>query len=382
MTNRLARIDALRGVAILMVLQLHHLSSSRAYQHLGLPDWTGALLGGGRAGVDLFFVLSAYLLTSNLLRHRERPMLAPTFYLRRAFRILPMYLLLLTAGMSLATVLYSGGATPGAWLWRDRYPLWIYLTFQQNWVSGWQGYPVAQFFGPTWSLAVEEHFYLLLPLLATRLPPRRLAIVAAVWIIAALPIRALLFGDVSAVAAYAWTIGRMDTFGWGILLALVPMLWPDLPKRLDPAFAIKLGAMIFVVASTLSPELLPGMQETILYPSWTALASALATYGVVHRREASASGAVVRALEWCGRRCYSLYLIHMPVMGLVFLLAGKDRPLGVDASSFALLGLSAAISFALADVCYRRIELPFMTMAERFAPYRGQPTQRTSAATG
>ena len=380
MTSRLARIDALRGVAILLVLQLHHLSSSRAYAGLGLPNWALDLLGGGRAGVDLFFVLSAYLLTSNLLRHRDRPMLAQTFYLRRAFRILPMYAALLVVGLTAGFLYTRAGGSPDAWLWKDRYPLWAYLTFQQNWLYGLDGYPVAQFFAPTWSLAVEEHFYLFLPLLATRLAPRRLAQIAFVWVVVALPIRAVLFEHVSAMAAYAWTIGRIDSFGWGMLIALAPTLWPDLPQRLDPRLAIKAGIGVFVLSAILSPELMPGMQETVAFPSWTALSAALLTYGVTQAPASqTAPGRVAQTLAWFGQRCYSLYLVHMPVMGLVFLAAGRDRPLGVDPMAFVLLGLSAAISVALADACYRRIELPFMAMADRRAPYRGRALEAQPA---
>ena len=128
----------------------------------------------------------------------------------------------------------------------------------QNWRLGLDGHWSAQFFAPTWSLAVEEHFYLLLPLIATRLEPRRLAVVAIAWILLATPMRIFLLLEFGGIAPTTWTIARLDAFGWGILIALAPNLWPSLAKRFDPRLAIGAGSALFVIVVLFAPYLLPG----------------------------------------------------------------------------------------------------------------------------
>jgi peptidoglycan/LPS O-acetylase OafA/YrhL len=175
MTPHILRIDALRGIAILMVLQRHIFAGASAWEYLDLPTAAQHLLHAGTAGVDLFFVLSAYLLTANLLRSRDRPGVITRFFLRRALRILPMFLVLIFGGFAAEALWLSAGGSTQTWLWSGHYPLSTYLLFAQNWRFGLDGGFPGRFFAPTWSLAVEEHFYLLLPLLATRIEPRRLS---------------------------------------------------------------------------------------------------------------------------------------------------------------------------------------------------------------
>ena len=370
MQSRSVSIDALRGVAILAVLQLHLFATNHTYRFLELPQTVQQILGGGRAGVDLFFVLSAYLLTHNLIKHRDRAGLVPTFYLRRIFRIIPMYWLLLATGFALSALWSYAELPQRTFLWHDHYPLWTYLLFLQNWANGFAGEPVAHYFAPTWSLAVEEHFYLLLPLLATRLQPRALAGLAAVWIITALPIRMALESHVTIFAPYVFTIARLDSFGWGILIALTPQLWPQLVGRFDRRLCLAIGALIYVDVSLFSTEIKPGLYEMVGITTLTALASAILTFGVVHgAREATGDGRVTRFLAWFGARCYSLYLVHMPILGLTFLAAGRLWP-GVESyTAIALCVIATGLTLIVASFCYRRIELPFIAMAERLAPY-------------
>ena len=370
MQSRSVSIDALRGVAILAVLQLHLFATNHAYWFLDLPRAVQQILGGGRAGVDLFFVLSAYLLTNNLIKHRGRAGLVPTFYLRRVFRIIPLYWLLLATGFSLSALWTLAELPQRTFLWHDHYPLWTYLLFLQNWANGFAGEPVAHYFAPTWSLAVEEHFYLLLPLLATRLQPRALAALAMIWVITALPIRMALESHVTTFAPYYFTIARLDSFGWGILIALTPQHWPDMVGRFDRRLCLAIGALIYVDVSLLSTEIKPGVYEMVGITTLTALASAILTFGVVHgAREATDDGRVTRCLAWFGARCYSLYLVHMPVLGLTFLAAGRLWPSVESYTALALCVVATGLTFVVANFCYRAIELPFIAMAERLAPY-------------
>lgn len=362
-----ARIDALRGVAILAVLQMHLLWKSQAYEFLGAPDWMREILGLGWAGVDLFFVLSAYLLTANLLRRRGEAGAVPAFYLRRACRILPMYLLAILAGFALEALWRAGGGSQQTWLWGDRYPLSTYLLFLQNWRIGLDDQFAAQFFAPTWSLAVEEHFYLVLPLIVTFLAPRRLALLAFAWIATAVPIRMALFDGVGHLAPAIWTIGRLDSFGWGMLIALAPGLWPQIVQRAPPRLAAPAGAAVFFAAMYLCANFLPGgLKNSAAVIAFTAFSAAMIAFGVAPADGPErASNGFASALAWCGERCFSLYLLHMPAIGLVFLAAGRLRPQVSSLADLGLVAIALAIVFLAADVCYRRIERPFIEWGAR-----------------
>ena len=191
-----------------------------------------------------------------------------------------------------------------------------------------------------------------------------------IWVITALPIRMALESHVTIFAPYVFTIARLDSFGWGILIALTPQLWPQLVGRFDRRLCLAIGALIYVDVSLLSTEIKPGLYEMVGITTLTALASAILTFGVVHGARATASdGRITRFLAWFGARCYSLYLVHMPVLGLTFLAAGRLWP-GVESyTAIALCVVATGLTLIVANFCYRRIELPFIAMAERLAPY-------------
>jgi peptidoglycan/LPS O-acetylase OafA/YrhL len=177
------------------------------------------------------------------------------------------------------------------------------------------------------------------------------------------------------LAPYTWTIARVDAFGWGILIALTPNLWPSLAKRFDPRLAIGAGSALFVVVVLFAPYLMPGgHSDNVFGAAWIGLAMALATFGVVNRgAEPRQSGPLMCGLAWCGARCYSLYLIHLPILGLIFLATGRpEKPRVEDLATLGLALLSLGLTFIIADICYRRVELPFMRLADRLAPNRGR----------
>lgn len=148
--------DALRGMAVLLVIGHHHFGLT-----LG---WTGP---------DIFFALSGYLLCGILLEQRTAPAYWRPFYARRAFRILPLYWLFLAVVCCFATTQES---------------VWTYLTFTQTFAWALRGSVEAPPVGITWTLAIEEQFYLLLPVMVRFIPPRKLpwallacAFAAPVW---------------------------------------------------------------------------------------------------------------------------------------------------------------------------------------------------------
>ncbi|MDE2362437.1 MAG: acyltransferase [Hyphomicrobiales bacterium] len=355
-------IDALRGAAVVAVLEYHYGSLFKLYAWLGAPAAIRTPLAYGYAGVDLFFVLSAYLLTMSLVRIRANQAAGArktaAFYVRRLFRIGPLYLVLL-ASAAVYEALASGRAeTPVA---LDRIaPLWRYMTFTQPYYLAqfpeWTGHYLA----PTYSLAVEEHFYLVLPLLVVLLSRDALKKLAILSLALAPLIRLRLSIEIGDLAAIAWPIARIDSFGWGVLVALAaPQDKPALEKLRVGALAAALLAFGYVLAAQRFG--LPYGHDV----GEAALSSALAALscGVLMWVLDSAPGAgslkpLVSALAWAGRRCFPIYLFQMPVIFVIADLRGTGSPNVESAADAGFMLLATIALLVLSDVTHRLIERP------------------------
>jgi peptidoglycan/LPS O-acetylase OafA/YrhL len=198
-------LDTLRGVAILGVLFLHGFFWPYSGLHFG--RWGRLWLNitqPGWLGVNLFFVLSGFLITGILLDSAARPDYYRRFYTRRALRILPAYYALLI-------VLWLLGQARGTYVGLG----FLYLANVTEFFG------VGQAYGPLWSLAVEEHFYLLWPTAVRRLSLAWVGILAAAIVVAVSILRAVgfLLGDTAGLASYTWYVA--DGLACGALIAVL-----------------------------------------------------------------------------------------------------------------------------------------------------------------
>ena len=218
--EKIREIDGLRAAAILLVVAWHYLGAPGGPQSL---PWR--LFIFGRSGVDLFFVLSGYLITSILLHNRSSPRYFSAFYGRRAFRILPVYAVML--------MIFFAARLPGAGrtLFDGPLPWWSYVLGIQNiWMSLYQSYGAVWLNG-TWSLAIEEQFYLLFPLIVFWLPPAWLPrFLAAMLIISPLG-RIISYEAGDRFSYYVLTPFRADILAVGGLIACWRFSGP-VPDRL------------------------------------------------------------------------------------------------------------------------------------------------------
>ncbi len=197
-------LDTIRGIAILGVLFCHGFEWQYGNLHFG--RWADGFIvasGFGWLGVNLFFVLSGFLITGILLDSKEKPEFYRRFYTRRALRILPAYYLLLALLLIL----------------RSSQPAFVGLSFVYL-ANVSELFGVATGYGPLWSLAVEEHFYILWPAFVRNLTKERLALLSCA-IVAGTPIlRAIGFirGD-GGLDWYTWFVA--DGLAAGSLLAIV-----------------------------------------------------------------------------------------------------------------------------------------------------------------
>src|SRR6266478_3335761 len=177
--GRIPELDGLRGLAILLVVLFHFITYSyHGPSHTALSYFT-KLFGLGWSGVDLFFVLSGFLIGGILLDVRESPRYFKTFYLRRFYRIIPVYYAWILFYIVIAAVagrfLTAQISHANNDLLGSRYWLLIQFLFLQNF-GILNSLPVIAgvWFWPTWSLAVEEQFYLIAPFVIRFLSKRTL----------------------------------------------------------------------------------------------------------------------------------------------------------------------------------------------------------------
>lgn len=361
--HRIAALDGLRGLAIGGVLW-HHLVESY------LPLGAGSVLGWVRAGsalcwsgVDLFFVLSGYLIGGILLDQRNSPRLAATFYVRRAARILPLYYVTLALCLGLVAAGYAGSS--------QLFSGWVYGTFLTNIafaaINRWDWAP----FSVLWSIAVEEQFYLAAPWIARWLPPRRvpgflIGLVVAAWMLRA---GILWLWPQDYLAHHVLMPARMDTLACGVLVAWL-VRQPDgasLARRLERTWGWWLAGAGAVFAVLTACHYLH-VTAVDLYAGYTLLALiyALLLFIVVAVRPPGLvrllSSAVPVSL---GRYAYFLYLWHMLIAGaLLAWLGGPGFQLN-SLASFAILGTALGATWLAAVVSWRVFEGPLVRLGHR-----------------
>ncbi|HVX93858.1 MAG TPA: acyltransferase [Polyangia bacterium] len=363
----LPALDGLRGLAILLVvahmLGLYDAPASASGRALSFFFATGWI------GVQLFFVLSGFLITGILLDTSEAPGALPAFYARRFLRIFPLYYGTLFVAF---VVLPAFGPVPAA-LEHDRAHqgwLWAYLA---NWLSTTDS--ASRAFPHFWSLAVEEQFYLLWPLALRGLSPQRCLSLGLGVAAAALGARVgLMAAGVSRGAIYTFSITRMDALALGGAAAALMRIPAWAAALVAARRRLPLAAVgVFVVGALVTRGYALGTFAggSVGY-SLLALSFTLAVLGAAGA-DVSASRSWFRAapLRTLGKYSYAIYVFHKPLHDF----AGKPllARLGVDAQRSALVattyvGAGLVVSFAAAYASYHLYEKHFLRWKARFVP--------------
>jgi peptidoglycan/LPS O-acetylase OafA/YrhL len=352
--DKIREIDGLRAIAILLVV---------AWHYLGAPDGPQALPWRlfifGRSGVDLFFVLSGYLITSILLNNRSSPRYFSAFYGRRAFRILPVYTVMLI-------VFFAGKLSGvGHTLFDGALPWWSYaLGIQNIFMSIHQSYGAIWLNG-TWSLAIEEQFYLLFPLIVLWLPRAWLPRFLVAMLIVSPLGRIVSYATGDRFSYYVLTPFRADILAIGGLIACSRFSGP-VPDRLR-----RFAKTTFAVTICAAPlfAFLVGQDSDFHMALWghTYLVALFgSTVFMVLENRNSASLAILRsrAAEFFARISYALYLVHVNVLIFVFWMFGT-HPTIKTIQGVALTALALAASALICFISYRYIEGPLIRMGHR-----------------
>jgi peptidoglycan/LPS O-acetylase OafA/YrhL len=368
-TGFLPALDGLRGIAIILVM-VHHFTVYRPTE--GLDKWVASIPLIGWAGVDLFFVLSGFLITGILIDTRGHQRYFTSFYARRTLRIFPLYylvlfltLVLLPLSVTLHDVLVGPYDLPPLW------PYWVYLS---NFSIADRGL-VHGLLDISWSLAVEEQFYLVWAVVIWLCPPRLLGPLCAAIIVAEPIARwTAIARGVEPLSIYVLTWFRLDGLATGSLLAWLMRrgAFPAL-DRLAPAATITLGAaLIAVIFLSGDGWWWHGQMQRWGYSIIALLGGALLVMAISrpedHFWPRALSAGWLRA---CGKYSYCMYLVHLPVQRAMSAYGFDPNELELVAPWIGqgMFYLAAGLpTFGISWVSWRIFEEPILRLKEKF-PY-------------
>ncbi len=349
-SGHINQLDGLRAIAIMMVLWVH----TGGY-FLLRDESSSALLNSfvlnGRSGVDLFFVLSGFLITGILLDTKQRMYYFPRFYWRRALRIWPVYYVFLCSALILHHRSLSRiGFAP-------------FALYYRNFLGG--DFASDIYFGQFWSLCVEEQFYLVWPLIIYFCPKQLRMPLIFVLFFAALFLRTyLLSHHTDTYLIYRLTYCRMDDLVAGAALAVL------IRHNVRPVFLNKLcwsatiigGIGLYFVGRVGSPG-----YEIRMYTVGLTFFALL--YGGVVGLCARGSGKIASALlsgsflRAISKRSYAMYVFHLvPLYAFYKLLANmRLLPLRVPLALLVIL-MIGLITYGMAWLSWRYLESPFLRL--------------------
>ena len=358
--KRMNQLDGVRGIAILLVLLWHYVACQVVAQPRSVMSYCNHALSLTWSGVDLFFVLSGFLITGILLDHRDTLNFFRVFYLRRVCRIFPLYFLLLSLYFCVrATPLFLAPAFQ--WLFREPFPLWSYVSFTQNVLMGLRGDFGANWLGVTWSLAVEEQFYLFVPLLVYFLP-RRVLVCVLVLIVSAAPLLRCASPGFHAYVNMPW---RSDSLLSGALLAVAVRWRPFVATvRLHRMILLALFVTMLFGAVVLTVRSSPLGAVSHL---WLAgLYSAFVLIAFLDRESWLSWFLGSRLLVLFGQISYGIYMVHQTVSGMLHGAFGHGTPQIRTASDAGLTVVALCLTLVLAILSYRFVESPLLRVGHRF----------------
>jgi peptidoglycan/LPS O-acetylase OafA/YrhL len=333
----------------------------------------------GWIGVQVFFVLSGFLITTLLLCEHERFARVDlrAFWVRRALRIWPLYYFVVAIGFGLIPMLGAGTA-PGTWrsLYGDHLP--AFLCFLGNWSMILRGPPPSDSITVLWSVCVEEQFYVFVPLLIALVGPRwRVPVVAALIALVVAGRYIMAASGVEGVALVYNSLANFDALLAGVLLALVDRRSPVIGRR------TWLWRLLFVAGGIVIAAVPLGQGgpwrvafDRVLIWAWAVAFVVLAAaprepWTAVLRRP---------SVVWLGRISYGLYMFHEIAIGLVrWLGAGIPSFTGRE---FVLAVLRPAVTIALAAASYYGLERPFLRFKRRWTRVPSKPIDASDESRG
>jgi peptidoglycan/LPS O-acetylase OafA/YrhL len=355
----ISEFDGLRALAVILVFLNHF-----APQTISQFDFLRRV---GWVGVDLFFVLSGFLITGILLDSRCKPGYYRRFYWRRSLRIFPLYYALLTF-MFIKMAVVTGGHEFSAMVSEWGSPLWLYA-YLGNVKTALTNISPPSYFTPMWSLHVEEQYYLIFPFLVYRVSERNLRRTLIAVVIAAPLLRLALwrFDPTKPLLQYMLLPCRMDGLGFGALIALQyrsltqgarGVMLRRRPLALSGFVLLALACIVFQVGGG---EFNTALERTIGYTLFAAAFACFVLWIVLYRGDRSTAWLNSPPLQFLGRISYGIYLLQLPAAWLVHLMI---LPSSQETIPHSIVVWGSCV--ALATVSWYLMEQPILELKERF----------------
>jgi len=332
--SRISSLDVFRGIAIIVVV-LYHFHETLSF---------------GKIGVDLFFVISGFLVGGILIREfdKNQGINIPRFILQRGFKIWPSYFFLLIFGAAVAVLFYRNSHPEQIIPFNDSAR---YVFFFQNYVP----LPEHWSFDHVWSLCVEEHFYIMLPVVlflihkfvSNKNRTKALYIMVFTAIILGMAFKYYSLYYTESRDTYLRTQNRIDALGWGVLLYLIITNYAEKLKQIKHFYVISLaGLLIFALAIFVGNHTTSEKYHGIILHSAIAFSFFLLILGVYHMDFSK-----FYFLRTIGYFSYNWYLWHPIFVSMV-----SDR-IGVGITG---LMIYIVLSFSMAILTTILIEEPFL----------------------
>jgi peptidoglycan/LPS O-acetylase OafA/YrhL len=351
-------LDGLRGVAILLVVFLHNFR----FMNYFFFGWLG---------VDLFFVLSGFLITEILLKTLHHPHFFRNFYMRRILRIFPLYYFTLIFSFFLLPYIIPSYINMSYYT-NNQFWLWTYL---QNWL-----YIFKEPFGTpmllhTWSLAVEEQFYLIWPVVIFLIrKPRVLLITVSVVLVLVGFARFMTWEynvrDLSYASLYTFT--RIDGLCIGAMLALLMQINPAFLKKHTTLIVLLMAAVNFGFYFLNDQH-----SFTLPYLAFVGYTTFAVLFGILVFEAATGGVKIINfifnntILRFFGKISYGLYVFHWPVYILLFSFFQKHifnkTPMTSVAAEIASAIMVTIVAVVLSVISYRYFEKPFLKLKKKYS---------------
>jgi peptidoglycan/LPS O-acetylase OafA/YrhL len=351
-------LDGLRAIAVILVLINHFAPTSIPFA------WRVAAVGW--VGVDLFFVLSGFLITRILLETRTHPTYYRDFYVRRTLRIFPLYYCMLLVTFASLLLWHHGESYRNLTQWGSPMWSWLYLGNVQMAVLGHTPHILALI--PLWSLHVEEQYYLLFPLLVRVLRPQTLVRVLLGVLVVSPLLRLLLWwwNPGNPYLDYMLLPCRFDALALGALIALRPL---HIEKRILGALTIGGGMLVYGLFATIGHNVWSDPFTRVWgYSLFPAVFGCGILWIILYRPSRQTRWLNTAPLQFLGKTSYATYLLQAPMATALGTLLAGTAIWGNDVCRFVLI---CATTIGLAGLSWRFLERPLLQLKERLAPHLG-----------
>lgn len=370
---RIPELDGIRGTAILVVVIYHWFFLSGIDEALPYPIASIGLMGW--SGVDLFFVLSGFLIGGILIDNRDTKNYFKVFYIRRFYRIIPLYVVMVTVWIILSYLSATHSVSePRKWLFEHSLPFYVYPFFIQNIWMALHGTMGARMIDATWSLAVEEQFYLTLPFIIRYVKYKNLPIYIIAGILLAPIIRVFLYftwgADNSAVANYVLLFCRLDSLLLGVLAAWFVrrengVTYLQKHKYYLTGSAVLLGIFFLALA-----RIRPGFNNFYLVSFGYTLIGlfylSLLLIAISSSKNLISKIFRFRGLTFLGILAYGLYLLHQPILGMMHGAIRADNPYINGRMSLLVTCLSFVVLLFVSYMSWIFFEKPLVKLSHKY----------------